>query len=852
MSAMGQVPAAGGRRFHVHTCLGRGGFGEVYRATMSSSGGVQSEVAVKILREDIDPGSEAVKRLRDEGRLLGALRHPAILHVHDLVLLEGRVALVTEFIEGEDLDRCMTADPPLPVRALVAVIGEVASALDAAWNSTAPGGEPIHLVHRDIKPANIRIGRHGEVKLLDFGIARATNVAREAHTAGNAMMGSYLYMAPERFQDDRVEPPSDVYALGCVLFEGLTRRRFFEGMTLKQIYGTMLSSRKFDAHLEARFKLLDADLPEEVVDLLRTLLNADPDQRPDAATAAARCEDLAEDLTGPTLKRWSRRREWPSQQVVQGSLDGRQLSAQTFVSVEEPRPVVAPEDAPPLGYITGATDLAALRRDQPREEPGREPPSAVPIVDGPPPVRPTAIPAAAKGPGSDPEPPSISMMALPSPGHDAFDAPTPRMAPMVSQPPAAKAEAPAPGGGDPGSEGAVPSVASSGGAPSPRPAPGAGGAAPSVPAFGDAAPPTGSDPPAPMSEEPEPVDPDPLPTAQESQGPPPQPAPLGDPAPVLRVDPDPRPVRLNATRANAPTVPRMPVVRPPAWGGDATSTIRPMDPMGIDELPPSQRETVPPARDRMSTPDTLDELPFPEASAYFQIDDGEISDPIPEVFDEEALGFDPHFEPRQGDNRLIWVGVGIGALAAITLVLAVGVVMGEELLEQLDLPAATAPVEPGPSVQRANAGVGTPDVADPAPAPVPSGSVDGGLDPTPRAVPSAPAPPTQPEPRPAPDLAPPAPVAPPSPAPPSPKASIERAWKDVDRGRLDQALGLFDEVLAEDPNNADALYGKGYTLMRGGEVQEATGVLCAAIRQANTSLAQEIRSIMDAEELSCP
>ncbi|MCA9492181.1 MAG: serine/threonine protein kinase, partial [Myxococcales bacterium] len=203
-----------GRRFQVHSCLGRGGFGEVYRATMSSSGGVRTEVAIKVLRGDIDPGSDSVKRLRDEGRLLGALRHPSILRVHDLVLLENRVALVTEYVEGDDLDKCMV--PSMPIRALLGVLGEVASALDAAWTTPSPtSGEAIHLVHRDVKPANIRIGRHGEVKLLDFGIARATNVVREAQTANNAMMGSYLYMAPERFHEDRVEPPSDIYALGC-------------------------------------------------------------------------------------------------------------------------------------------------------------------------------------------------------------------------------------------------------------------------------------------------------------------------------------------------------------------------------------------------------------------------------------------------------------------------------------------------------------------------------------------------------------------------------------------------------------------------------------------------------------
>ncbi|MCB9689658.1 MAG: protein kinase [Alphaproteobacteria bacterium] len=349
-----------GRRFQVHSCLGRGGFGEVYRATMASSGGVRTEVAIKVLRGDIDPGSDSVKRLRDEGRLLGALRHPAILRVHDLVLLENRVALVTEYVEGDDLDKCMV--PSMPTRALVGVLGEVASALDAAWTTASPtSGHPIHLVHRDVKPANIRIGRHGEVKLLDFGIARATNVVREAQTANNAMMGSYLYMAPERFHEDRVEPPSDIYALGCVLYEGIAGRRLFEGMTLKQIYGTMLLTRKFNAHIEARFAEIPEDLDPSVRQLLAEMLSANADERPSAAEVARRCEDLVEALPGNTLKRWARQREWPLPLMTPGVLDGRELSAQSFgVNDLEPPNV---EDT--YVHERGMTDEAPLPEELP-------------------------------------------------------------------------------------------------------------------------------------------------------------------------------------------------------------------------------------------------------------------------------------------------------------------------------------------------------------------------------------------------------------------------------------------------------------------------------------------------------
>ena len=431
-------PAAAGRTFQIHACLGRGGFGEVYRATMTSPGGVQTEVAVKILREDIDPGSEAVKRLRDEGRLLGALRHPAILKVHDLVVLEGRVALVTEFVEGEDLDRCIAAEPSIPPRALLSVVGEVAAALDAAWSSPAPGGQPIRLVHRDIKPANIRIGRHGEVKLLDFGIARATNVAREAHTASNSMMGSYLYMAPERFHTEDVEPPSDVYALGCVLFEGLVGKRFFEGQTLKRIYGTMLSQGKFETHREERLALLDSSTPNALLGLLRDLLHVDPAFRPDATETASRCEDMVEYISGPTLKRWARKRVWPPQQQVKGSLDGRDLAARTFVShADLPRPV--PEgalppvqdvmplpspgiEAPPLSDAPALAPLGAKPPQQPAPAPIGSQPTATPI--------PRVLTPAASTPAMDP--PVRALGSVPSTPAAAGDLPTQPRQPAVT------------------------------------------------------------------------------------------------------------------------------------------------------------------------------------------------------------------------------------------------------------------------------------------------------------------------------------------------------------------------------------------------------------------------------------
>ncbi|MBT3224144.1 MAG: serine/threonine protein kinase, partial [Proteobacteria bacterium] len=281
------------RKFEFRRCLGSGGFGEVYLAKMISASGVESDVAVKILRKGADPVSQSLRRLRDEGRLLGMLNHPAILRVIDLVLLEGQIALVTEYLQGCDLSRCFKKGP-MPHRILVEVIGQVADAMHAAYNTPSPDGEILKLIHRDIKPANIWIGLHGNVKLLDFGIARA-NLKREAKTETNMLIGSYVYMAPERFANDVLDLPGDVYSLGCTLYKGLSGRLFLHGMDLRRQYLLAQDAERYARHLEERLDALPK-VPEPVFELVESMLAFDPANRPLTAELARRCEELAEEL----------------------------------------------------------------------------------------------------------------------------------------------------------------------------------------------------------------------------------------------------------------------------------------------------------------------------------------------------------------------------------------------------------------------------------------------------------------------------------------------------------------------------------------------------------------------------
>ena len=318
------------RRFEFVRCLGRGSFGEVYHARMHGSGGLTTEVAVKVLRRDVVPSSQPVQRLRDEGQLLARLNHPNILRVHDMVVLEGRVGLITELVEGEDLSTLFYATPSLSLKALLEVLAQVAGALELAWSSpTGDTGGPLKLVHRDVKPANIRVGRHGEVRLLDFGIASATAVGREAQTATGVLLGSPAYMAPERFLGGTLDVAGDAFSLGATLYEGLMQERWYGERGLPTIAGVTANAETYGAFAEETLGRLASKFPPEVVGLVADLTAFQPERRPVLDDLVQRLEALTDIAPGLTLARWCRQREWMDATNSSGEFDTRSIHENT-------------------------------------------------------------------------------------------------------------------------------------------------------------------------------------------------------------------------------------------------------------------------------------------------------------------------------------------------------------------------------------------------------------------------------------------------------------------------------------------------------------------------------------------
>jgi serine/threonine-protein kinase len=209
-------------KYFLHERLGVGGMAEVFRATYSPEGGFEKQVAVKRVLPAYADDKEFLALFRREAELGSLLIHPNIVQVLDLGRHKNTIFLAMEYVQGLPLSSLLKHMPKerLPP-AVVAYIGaEIASALAYMHGRADSRGEPLGLVHRDLNPPNILLSRIGEVKLSDFGIARAAN--RRALTQAETVRGKAGYMAPEQVRGDPLDGRADLFALGLTLWEALT------------------------------------------------------------------------------------------------------------------------------------------------------------------------------------------------------------------------------------------------------------------------------------------------------------------------------------------------------------------------------------------------------------------------------------------------------------------------------------------------------------------------------------------------------------------------------------------------------------------------------------------------------
>lgn len=208
-------------RYQLVELLGQGGMGDVWRAYDTVTDRV---VAVKVLPAHLAGDRIFQERFRREARAAAGLNNPHVVPIHDFGEIDGRLFVDMRLIEGQDLGTLLKAGPLAPQRA-VKIIEQIALALFAAHR--------IGLVHRDVKPSNILLTEDDFAYLIDFGIARASGEAGLTDTG--AAVGTWAYMAPERFATGNADARADVYALTCVLYEALTGQSPFPGKTLEQL-----------------------------------------------------------------------------------------------------------------------------------------------------------------------------------------------------------------------------------------------------------------------------------------------------------------------------------------------------------------------------------------------------------------------------------------------------------------------------------------------------------------------------------------------------------------------------------------------------------------------------------------
>ncbi|MBN8612915.1 MAG: serine/threonine protein kinase [Deltaproteobacteria bacterium] len=194
--------------------IGSGGMAVVYKAVQEPLG---RTVAIKALKPSIAMDSGFAKRFEREAHFMASLQHENILHVHDFVKDRGTMFIVMEYVQGIDLYDLLEITPRLPVDIAAIIALQVARALDYAHFRG--------IIHRDIKPANVMLSHHGEVKLMDFGIARDDRLTDLTETGTG--LGTPSYMSPEQILGDKLDFRSDIFSVGIVLYQMVTGRKPF-------------------------------------------------------------------------------------------------------------------------------------------------------------------------------------------------------------------------------------------------------------------------------------------------------------------------------------------------------------------------------------------------------------------------------------------------------------------------------------------------------------------------------------------------------------------------------------------------------------------------------------------------
>jgi TonB family protein len=220
-------------QFQLIEKIATGGMAEVYKARMSGVDGFQKIVAIKKILPHMAASEDFITMFADEAKLAAQLNHPNIIHIYDLGKVEDSYYIAMEYVEGRDLRSILKSGAehglPLPPELALFIASKLAAALDYAHRRKDFEGQDLSLVHRDVSPQNVLISYEGDIKLCDFGIAKAAS--KSSQTQAGALKGKLQYMSPEQASGNKIDRRSDLFSLGSVLHEMLTGEKLFAGDT---------------------------------------------------------------------------------------------------------------------------------------------------------------------------------------------------------------------------------------------------------------------------------------------------------------------------------------------------------------------------------------------------------------------------------------------------------------------------------------------------------------------------------------------------------------------------------------------------------------------------------------------
>jgi eukaryotic-like serine/threonine-protein kinase len=258
--------------YQIISRLGKGGMGEVYRAKDHKLG---RDVAIKVLRQEVEIDAERVARFQREAKVLASLNHPNIAAIYGLEQSDGKNFLVLELVEGETVADWLKRGP-ISVEDCLKLALQIVEALETAHEKG--------VVHRDLKPANISVTPEGKVKVLDFGLAKALAKEQPELSLANSMtlsseatregiiLGTASYMSPEQARGKQTDKRADIWSFGCVLYEMLTGRQAWTGVTVTDTIAAVLVK-------DPDFNILPPNLHPRLRELLGRCLQKDPIKR---------------------------------------------------------------------------------------------------------------------------------------------------------------------------------------------------------------------------------------------------------------------------------------------------------------------------------------------------------------------------------------------------------------------------------------------------------------------------------------------------------------------------------------------------------------------------------------------